>query len=161
MKKQRHYFADKGPPSQSFGFPMSHVWMWELGHKKAKHWRVDTFELGCWRRLLRIPWTARSNQSIVKEISPEYWLEGLMLKLQYFGHLMWRIDSLEKMLMLGKIKPVNPKGINSEYLLEGLMLELSSNTLATWCKVLTHWKRPWCRERVKAKGEEGVREWHD
>ena len=74
---------------------------------KAEHQRIDAFELWCWRRLLRVPWTARrSNQSILKEISPEYSLEGLMLKLklQYFGHLMWRTDSFEKTLMLGKIE---------------------------------------------------------
>ena len=84
--------------------------------KKAEHWKSDAFELLCWRRLLRVPWTARrSNQSILKEISPEHSLEGLMqkLKLQY---------------------------------------------LATWCKELTHWKRPWCWERLKA-GEEDDREW--
>ena len=75
--------------------------------KKAEHWRIDAFELCCWGRLLRVPWTARrSNQSILKEISPEYSLEGLMLrlKLQYFGHLMWRTDSLEIVLMLVKIE---------------------------------------------------------
>ena len=75
--------------------------------KKAECWRTDTFELWCWRRLLRVPWTARrSNQSVVKEISPEYSLEGLMLKLilPYFGHLMWITDSLEKILILGKIE---------------------------------------------------------
>ena len=75
--------------------------------KKAEHRRIDAFELWCWRRLLRIPWTARrSNQSILKEISPGCSLEGLMLKLklQYFGHLMWRTDSLEQILMLGKIE---------------------------------------------------------
>ena len=73
--------------------------------KKAEHQRTDAFELWCWRRLLRVPWTARrSNQSILKEISPEYSLEGLTLKLQYFGHLMQRADSLEKTLMLGKIE---------------------------------------------------------
>ena len=73
--------------------------------KKAEHWRIDVFELWCWRRLLKVPWTARrSNQSILKEINPEYSLEGLMLKLklQYLGHLMWRAHSLEKTLMLGK-----------------------------------------------------------
>ena len=78
---------------------------WTL--KKAESWRIDAFELWCWRRLLRVPWTARrSNQSIMKEISPEYSLEGWMLKLrpQYFGHLMQRVDSLEKTLVLGKIK---------------------------------------------------------
>jgi len=75
--------------------------------KKAERWRVDAFELWCWRRLLRVPWTTkRSNQSILKEMSPGCSLEGLMwkLKLQYFGHLMWRPDSLEKPLMLGKIE---------------------------------------------------------
>ena len=75
--------------------------------KKVEHQRIDAFEVWCWRRLLRVPWTARrSNQSILKEISPEYSLEGLMLKLklQYFGHLMWRTDFLEKTLMLGKIE---------------------------------------------------------
>ena len=73
--------------------------------KKAKHWRIDAFELWCWRRSLWVPWPARrSNQSIIKEINLEYSLEGLMLelKLQYFGHLIWRTDSLEKTLMLGK-----------------------------------------------------------
>ena len=107
IKKQRHYFANKGPSSQSYGFSSSHVWMWELDYKEnwaPKNW---CFELWCWRRLLRIPWTARkSNQSILKEISPEYSLEGLMLKLkfQYFGHLMQRTNSFEKTLMLGRIE---------------------------------------------------------
>ena len=81
--------------------------------KKAEHRRIDAFELWCWRRLLRVPWTARrSNQSILKEISPEYSLEGLMLKLklQYFGHLMQRTDSLEKTLMLGKIEGRRRRG---------------------------------------------------
>ena len=73
--------------------------------KKAEHRRIDVFELSCWRRLLRDPWTARrSNQSIIKETNPEYSLEGLKLKLQYFGHLMGRTDSLGKSLMLGKIE---------------------------------------------------------
>ena len=105
IKKQRCYFAHKGPSSQSFGFSSRHVWMSEMDYK-AEHWRTDAFELRCWRRLLRVPWTARrSNQSILKEISPGYSLEGLMLKLklQSFGHLMWRTDSFEKTLMLGKI----------------------------------------------------------
>ena len=88
-EKQRHYFANKGLSSQSYGSPSSHVWMWELDYKKnAECRRIDAFELWCWRRLLRVPWTARrSNQSILKEISTEYSLEGLMLKLklQYFS----------------------------------------------------------------------------
>ena len=81
--------------------------------KKAEHRRIDAFELWCWRRLLRVPWTARkSNQSILKEIGLEYSLEGLMLKLklQYSGHLMWRTDSFEKMLMLGKIEGRRRRG---------------------------------------------------
>ena len=94
IKKQRHYFADKGPSSQSYGFSSNHVWMWELEHKES--WVPKNrcfFELQCWKRLLRVPWTARrSNQWILKEVSPEY-----------FGHLMQRSDSLEKSLMLGKI----------------------------------------------------------
>ena len=81
--------------------------------KKAEHWRTDAFELCCWRRLWRVPWTARrSKQSILKEIDPEYSLEGLMskLKLQYFGQLVWRTESLEKILMLGKIEGRRRKG---------------------------------------------------
>ena len=81
--------------------------------KKAEWWRIDAFELWCWRGLLRVPWTARrSKQSILKEISPEYTLEGLMLKLkcQYFGHLMWRIDSFENTLILGKIEGGRRRG---------------------------------------------------
>ena len=84
-------------------FPCRSVWMWELGHEEG--WRIDAFEWWCGKRLLRVPWTAkRLYQSILEEINPEYQLEGLMLKLklQYFGHLMWRADSLEKTLMLGK-----------------------------------------------------------
>ena len=113
IKKQRHYFANKGPSSQSYGFSSNHVWMWELTIKKAECQITDAFELACWRRLLRVPWTARrSNQSILKEISPEYSLKGLILKLrlQYFGLLMRRTDSLEKLLMLGKIESRRRRG---------------------------------------------------
>ena len=109
IKMQRHYFADKGPSSQSYGFFSSHVWT----IKKAEPRRIDAFELWCWRRLLRVPWTARSsNQSILKEISPEHSLKGQMLKvkLQYFGHLMGRTDSLENTLMLGKIEDGKRRG---------------------------------------------------
>ena len=91
--------------------------------KKAEHQTTDAFELWCWRRLLRVPWTARrSNQSILKEISPEYSLEGLMLKLklQYFGHLMRRIDSLEKTLMLRKIEGKRRKGQQRMRWLDGI-----------------------------------------
>ena len=91
--------TNKGPPSQSYDFSSGHVWMWELDSEESWAQIIDFFELCCWRRLLRVPWTARrSNQSILKEISPGCSLEGMMLKLklQYFGHLMQRIDSLEK-----------------------------------------------------------------
>ena len=113
IKKQRHYFANKGLSSQIYGFSSSHVWTRKLTIKKAEHQRSDAFELWCWRRLLRVPWTARrSKQSILKEISPEYLLEGLMfkLKLQYFDHLMQRTDSLEKTLLLGKIEGRRRRG---------------------------------------------------
>ena len=91
--------------------------------KKAEHRRIDPFELWCWRRLLRVPWTARrSNQSALKEINPEYSLEGLMLKLklQYFGHLMRRTDSFEKPLMLGKIKGRRRRGQQRMRWLDGI-----------------------------------------
>ena len=123
IKKQRHYFADKGPSNQSYGFSSGHVWMWELDVKKSEHRRIDAFELWCWRRLLRVPWAARrSNQSILKEISSEYSLEGLMLKLklQYFGHLLQRTDSLEKSLMLGKIEGRRRRGWQKMRWLDGI-----------------------------------------
>ena len=91
--------------------------------KKADHWRIDAFELWCWRRLLRVPWTARrSNQSILKEISPECSLEGLMLKLklQYLGYLMWRTDPLEKTLMLGRIEGRRRRGWQRMRWLDGI-----------------------------------------
>ena len=91
--------------------------------KKTEHQRIDAFEMWCWKRLLRVPWTARrSNQSILKEISPGCSLEGLMLKvkLQYFGHLMWRTDSLEKTLLLGKIEGRSRKGQQRMILLDGI-----------------------------------------
>ena len=212
--------------------------------KKAEHRGIDAFELWCWRRLLRVPWTSRrSNQPILKEISPEYSLEGLMLKLNSYTLATWYEElTLEKTLMLGKIEgrregdhrgwdgliasltpwtwvwansgswcwTEKPGGLQSmglqesdtterlnrtehqridafelycwrrplrvpwtarrsnqsilkeispEYSLEGLMLKLNSYTLATWCKELTHWKRPWCWERLKAGGEEVNRGW--
>ena len=111
IKKQRCSFASKGLSSQSYGFSSSHVWMWELDIKMAERWRTAAFKLCCWT--LRVPWIARtSNQSIIKEINSEYSLEGLMLKLkfQYFGHLMQRANSLEKILILGKIEGRRRRG---------------------------------------------------
>ena len=89
--------------------------------KKAEHRRIDAFEPWCWRRLLRVPWTARrSNQSILRENSPEYSLEGLILKLQYFGHLMRKTDSFEKTLMLGKIEDRRKRGPQRMRWLDGI-----------------------------------------
>ena len=113
IKKQRHYFANKGPSSQGYGFSSSYVRMWELDYKESWALKSWCFWTAVWRRFLRVPWTARrSNQSIVKEISPECLLEGLMLKLklQYFGQLMWRADSLEKTLVPGKIEGRRRRG---------------------------------------------------
>ena len=104
-RDKRHQFADKCPYSQIYGFSSSHVQMWELDHKEGWMLRNWCFWIVMMRRLLRVPWIARrSNQSILKEMNAEYSLEGLMLKLQYFGHLMQRADSLDKTLMLGKIE---------------------------------------------------------
>ena len=116
-KKQRHYLANKDPSSQSYGFSSSHLWMWELDYKESwvpKNWCFWTVVL---EKTFRVPWSSRrSNQSILKEISTEYSLEGLMLKLKL------------------------------QY-------------LATWCEDLSHLKRPWCRERLKAGGEGDDRGW--
>ena len=106
IKKQRHYFANKGPSSQGYSFSVVMYGCESWIIKKAEHRRIDAFELWCWRRFLRVPWTARkSNQSILKEINPEYSLEGMLLKMKFqnFGHLIQRADSLEKTLMLGGI----------------------------------------------------------
>ena len=108
--------------SQSYGFSCSYVWMWEFDHK-AKHQKIDAFELWCWSRLLRFPWTARrSSQSFVKKICPEYSWEGLKLNitLQYFGHLMQRTESLEKTLMLGKIEGGRRRGWQRMKWLDGI-----------------------------------------
>ena len=105
--------------------------------KKAERRRIDAFELWCWRKLLRVPWTTRrSNQSILKEISPEYSLEGLMLKLklQYFGHLTQRIDSFEKTLMLGKIEGRRKRGQQRIKWLDGItdLMDMSLSDLREW-----------------------------
>ena len=118
--KKKRTFANKGPCKPLVKAMVFPVVMYGCEHwtiKKAECQRIDAFELQCWRRLLRVLWTARrSNQSILKKISPEYSLEGLMLKLklQYFGHLMQRVDSSEKALMLGKIEGGRRRGQEDE-----------------------------------------------
>ena len=117
IQKQRHHFASKCQYSQSYSFSITQVLMWNLYHKESKCQRIDAFKSWCWRRFLRVPWTAcKSSQSILKDINPEYSLEGLMLKL-------WE--------------------------------DWCSNILTTWWEKPTHWKRPWCWERLrpKEKGE--------
>ena len=119
----------------------SEIW----GIKRGEHWRIDAFELWCWRKLLRVPWTAwRSNQSILKEIRPEYSLKGLMLKLklQYFGHLMRRTDSLDKTLMLGKIEGGRRRGWQRMRWLNGIigLMGMSLSKLQELVMVRETWR---------------------
>ena len=140
IKKQRHYFVPtKVHLVKAMVFPvvMDGCESWTI--KKAEHQRIDASELWCWRRLLRVTWTARrSNQSILKEISPEYSLEGLMLKrkLPYFGHLMWRADSFEKTLVPGKIEG-NAGGDNTGW--DDWMASLSRWT-CVWVSSGSRWR---------------------
>ena len=123
IKKQRHHFGNKAHIVKAMVFPVVMYGCESWTIKKTEHQRIDAFELWCWRRLLRVPWTTRrSNQSILKEISPEYSLEGLMLKLklQYFGHLMGRTDSLEKTLILAKIEGRRRRGYQRMRQLDGI-----------------------------------------
>ena len=137
IKKQRHYCANNSPSIQSHGFSSSHVWMWDLDRKESWALKNWCFELWCWRRPLRVPWTARrSNYSIIKEISPEYSLERLMLKLklQYLGHLKRRTFLPEKTLMLGKIEGRRRRGLQRMRSLDGITdsMDMSWVSSGSW-----------------------------
>ena len=135
IKKQRHYFTNKSPSSQSYGFPVVKYGCESWTIRKDECQRIDAFELWCWKRLLRVPWAARrSNQSILKEISPGCSLEGLMLKLklQYFGHLIRRVDSLEKTLMLGGIGGRRRRGQQKMRWLDDITDSMDMNLSELW-----------------------------
>ena len=158
VEKQRHHSSNKDPYSQAMVFPMV---MYSCGSwtvKKSESQRIDTFEPWCWRRLLKVPWTPRrSNQSILREVNPEYLLEVLMLKLklQYSGHLMWTVNSLEKSLILGKIERRRRRGCQR-------MKWLNGHEPTQWTWIWANFRRWWGTGRpsvLQSMGSQRVR--HD
>ena len=137
IKKQRHYFTKKVHLVKAMVFPVIRYGCESWIIKKGERQRIDAFELWCWRRLLRVPWIARgSNQSVLKEIDPGCSLEGLMLKLklQYFGHLLWRADLFEKTLMVGEIDSRRRRGWQGMRWLNGItdLMDVSWVNSGSW-----------------------------